>query len=196
MRQQDDASQTVSELVTQRLVLRVLNSQSAELCCKYAIENREHFAATAPYRTSDYYGTTYWENRLSGSWDRLNQKNSVEFFVFEKSDTSRIVGDCTFDKFVFGAFQACYLGYNLDKTAVGRGYMTEALQAAIPFVFSVTGVHRIMANYVPTNARSAALLKRLGFRVEGYARDYLYLNEKWQDHILTALHTDDWAIKE
>lgn len=35
------------------------------------------------------------------------------------------------------------------------------------------------------------LLKRLGFVVEGYARDYLMINGLWQDHILTSL-VDQW----
>jgi ribosomal-protein-alanine N-acetyltransferase len=44
-----------------------------------------------------------------------------------------------------------------------------------------------MANYIPTNERSGLLLKRLGFAVEGYARDYLLINGQWRDHVLTAL---------
>ena len=65
--------------------------------------------------------------------------------------------------------------------------MTEALSAAIPFVFETIGMHRIMANYMPANERSGALLRKLGFEVEGFARNYLYINGGWQDHILTAL---------
>jgi ribosomal-protein-alanine N-acetyltransferase len=44
-----------------------------------------------------------------------------------------------------------------------------------------------MANYVPTNERSGRLLRRLGFVVEGYARDYLFIGGRFQDHVLTAL---------
>lgn len=48
------------------------------------------------------------------------------------------------------------------------------------------GLHRIMANYCPENVRSGKLLARLGFEQEGLARDYLYLNGRWRDHILTS----------
>lgn len=44
-----------------------------------------------------------------------------------------------------------------------------------------------MANYVPTNERSGRLLRRLGFTVEGYARDYLFIDGAWRDHVLTSL---------
>jgi ribosomal-protein-alanine N-acetyltransferase len=36
-------------------------------------------------------------------------------------------------------------------------------------------MNRIMANYMPNNTRSAAVLGRLGFTIEGTASAYLYL---------------------
>jgi ribosomal-protein-alanine N-acetyltransferase len=45
---------------------------------------------------------------------------------------------------------------------------------------------------MPRNQRSGNLLKRLGFVVEGYARDYLLINDRWEDHILTSLTNPDW----
>ena len=36
------------------------------------------------------------------------------------------------------------------------------------------------------------LLRRLGFVVEGYARDYLFLNGQWRDHVMTSLTNPDW----
>lgn len=43
-----------------------------------------------------------------------------------------------------------------------------------------------MANYMPTNEQSGRLLRKLGFSVEGYARDYLLLQGTWKDHPLTS----------
>jgi ribosomal-protein-alanine N-acetyltransferase len=65
--------------------------------------------------------------------------------------------------------------------------MSEALRATIAHVFGTLKLHRIMANHLPENTRSAALLKKLGFAVEGYARDYLFIAGAWRDHVLTAL---------
>jgi ribosomal-protein-alanine N-acetyltransferase len=50
-----------------------------------------------------------------------------------------------------------------------------------------------MAGYVPHNIRSAAVLRRAGFTVEGYARDYILINGRWEDHILTAITNPDWS---
>lgn len=71
--------------------------------------------------------------------------------------------------------------------------MYEGAQAAIRYMFRQQRMHRIMANYMPHNQRSGALLKRMGFEKEGYAKDYLLINGKWQDHVLTALINQEWT---
>ena len=71
--------------------------------------------------------------------------------------------------------------------------MYEAAKLAIHYALYELRLHRIMANYLPTNERSARLLRRLGFVVEGYARDYLYINGAWRDHILTSLTHSKWG---
>ncbi|GJA95297.1 hypothetical protein KAM358_31290 [Aeromonas caviae] len=65
--------------------------------------------------------------------------------------------------------------------------MQEVVAAGIDHLFRERGLHRIMASYMPANLRSGALLERLGFEQEGYARDYLMINGRWEDHVLTAL---------
>ncbi len=48
------------------------------------------------------------------------------------------------------------------------------------------------ANHPPENERSAKVLARLGLTKEGLAREYLFLNEKWHDHVLNALINPSW----
>ena len=82
---------------------------------------------------------------------------------------------------------AAWLGYNLDESEQGKGYMTEALTASIAYVFRVINVHRLNASYIPSNVKSARILRKLGFVVEGYARDFLFIDGKWRDHILAGI---------
>ena len=65
--------------------------------------------------------------------------------------------------------------------------MHEALTLGIDFMFQEMALHRIMANYMPRNERSARVLQRLGFAIEGQAKDYLMINGRWEDHTLTSL---------
>ncbi len=80
----------------------------------------------------------------------------------------------------------------MDAEHQGEGYMHEALAAAIEYVFTDLNIHRIQANYQPSNHRSGRLLERLGFAIEGYARNYLLIDGAYRDHILTSLTNPDW----
>ena len=64
--------------------------------------------------------------------------------------------------------------------------MSEAVAAAVNYAFNELGLHRVMANNLPHNAPSANLLRKLGFVTEGYARNYLFIDGQWRDHVLTA----------
>lgn len=65
--------------------------------------------------------------------------------------------------------------------------MTEALQITTEYLFTKMNIHRIMANCMVKNKRSLAVLSRVGFVKEGVAKDYLMINGRWEDHILTSL---------
>ncbi len=77
---------------------------------------------------------------------------------------------------VRGSFHACYLGYSIAQKWQGQGLMFEALTAAIRHMQRTQHIYRIMANYMPDKKRSGALLERLGFEKEGYAKDYLLID--------------------
>ena len=71
--------------------------------------------------------------------------------------------------------------------------MTTVVEQGTRIMFSDYGLHRIEANYMPRNARSARVLERCGFVREGFAEAYLEINGKWEDHVLTSLTNRDHA---
>jgi len=53
-------------------------------------------------------------------------------------------------------------------------------------------LHRVEAACLPINVPSRSLLLRTGFQQEGYARNYLLIDGKRQDHLLFAILKEDW----
>ena len=70
--------------------------------------------------------------------------------------------------------------------------MREALAAILDHALGPFGLHRVMADYMPCNRRSARLLSRLGFVEEGLAHSYLEIAGRWEDHVLTSLTSEAW----
>ena len=173
---------------TGRLRLMAPQPDHAQALRDYMARNREHFAPYLPPLPDGLHTLEFWHERLAAWREEVSNDQSLRLLLIEREGNERmVVGDCAFTNIVRGPFQACHLGYKLDRQFVGRGLMREALDGAIGHAFHTLKLHRIMANYQPTNERSGRLLRRLGFTIEGYARDYLFLNGAWRDHILTSL---------
>lgn len=178
----------IPRIETERLLLTLPPQEEAARLLAYFEENREHLERWSPAPPSGFYTEKFWRERLAQARAEFQQDQSLKLALRERRrPKGKVLGVCNFTNFVRGPFQACYLGYSLDHRFEGRGLMMEALRAATLYVFENLRLHRIMANYIPTNERSGRVLRRLGFTVEGYAHDYLLIDGRWQDHILTSL---------
>lgn len=177
---------------TERLVLRMAELGDAPEIVRYFRENREHLADSRPTMGPEFFTEGFWHAQVHAAQAEFRTDRSLRTFIFDKAQPGRVIGNVNFVQFNRGAAHYCVLGYGLAKDREGTGMMREALQAALRYVFSELNMHRVMANYVPWNQRSGGLLRRLGFVVEGYARDYLFLNGRWCDHVLTSLINPDW----
>jgi ribosomal-protein-alanine N-acetyltransferase len=102
-----------------------------------------------------------------------------------------LVGGLTLANIRRGVAQAGSIGYWIGEPFAHQGYMTAAIRALVPFCFGNLRLHRLEAACIPTNRASIGLLEKTGFQREGYARGYLCINGKWQDHYLYARLTDD-----
>jgi ribosomal-protein-alanine N-acetyltransferase len=119
---------------------------------------------------------------------RLEQ--SYAFFVFRQKDDA-LAGGLTLSNFRRGVAQTCTLGDWMGRPYAGRGLMSAAVRATIPFVFETLHLRRIEAACLPGNDSSIHLLERVGFSREGLARQYLCIDGRWQDHLLFAFLKGD-----
>ncbi|HEY9857639.1 MAG TPA: GNAT family N-acetyltransferase [Stenomitos sp.] len=179
-------------LESDRLVLRMGTPPEVPEILRYYRDNQAHLGPFDPARPPDFYTESFWQEQVRRNLHEYRADQSLRLFLFAQKDPTCILGTVNFTAFVRGVSHSCNLGYGLASEAVGKGYLTEVLPVALGFVFDRLAMHRVQANYMPHNERSGALLKRLGFVIEGYARDYLYINGAWRDHLLTSLTNPNW----
>lgn len=181
-------SQAFPRLETERLVLSIPEVSDAPRLLAYNQRNREHLRPFSPPEPAGTAELQFWHRYVERVQREFANGVSVPLrLALRASPTGSFIGAVSLTQIFRGPFAACYLGYQLDFGHVGRGLMLEALRAVIAHTFDTLELHRIMANYVPDNLRSAKVLAKLGFVVEGYARDYLFIDGRWQDHVLTSL---------
>jgi ribosomal-protein-alanine N-acetyltransferase len=180
------------KLETERLIVREAQFGDEQSIVNYLTENRVfHLPFEAP-RPGDYYTLPYWTQRIYSTHYKPDEDRNLQLFIFSKVDPGLVLGYANYYNIMYGAFYACHVGYMLAEFAQGTGVMQEALRVGIDYMFRARRMHRIMANYMPKNKRSGKTLKNLGFVQEGVAKKFLYVNGKWEDHILTSLTNKNW----
>lgn len=177
---------------TQRLVIRLAEVGNVPEVIRYYRENREHLEPFSPRYPADFLDEATWLEQVHTREAEFAAGSGFRAFLFPRAMPNRIIGNLNITQVNRGAFQSCVLGYNLAADEQGKGYMTEAVEAAVALVFATWRLHRVAAGYMPRNTRSAAVLERCGFQVEGHAPAYLLINGRWEDHVLTAITNPSW----
>ncbi len=120
--------------------------------------------------------------------ERYQQDNQKSLLIM--LDT-HIVGVINISEIVRGAFQSAYLGFYGAIDFAGQGWMSKGLKAVIDYAFNEMKLHRLEANIQPENHASLNLVRRNGFREEGFSLRYLKINDKWCDHLRFAITQED-----
>ena len=175
------------DLVGPRVTVRLARLSDAEALLAFHSRNLEHLRRWSPPMPDDFLTIGYWRRWASSAKSLFDQDRSIRLVVLPRRGPTRLIGQVNVSHIQRGALCAGTVGYQIDVGLEGQGYMSEAMRLAIGYCFGPFGLHRLVATYIPTNARSAGLLRRLGFEIEGYARAYLFIDGAWRDHVLTAL---------
>lgn len=172
---------------TERLILKMLNEDEAQLVLDYYIRNKEFLAEWESRREEGFYTLEVQRDSLFNDVESHRRGTSLRLWVFKKEDESKVIGCVSFQNIVRSIMQSCISGYKSDISEAGKGYMTEALHKAIEVVFTEYDLHRVEAPVMPKNKASIKVLKKLGFREEGITKQMLKVNGVWEDHIRWSL---------
>ena len=184
------------ELLTERLRIQSSQQVLAEEALDFFSRNRNHLTPWDPPWADDFLTRPFHAQRLERSEQEFDSGTAYRYWMRQgDQSTPRVIGCIHISNVVRGAFHSAMLGYCMDGMLQGRGLMTEALRAVITEMFSPrVRLHRLQANHMPENLRSAAVLMRLGFQTEGLAPSYLFINGAWRDHVVTARINEDFDL--
>ena len=85
------------------------------------------------------------------------------------------------------------LGWSLRPEEAGKGYATEAVEAALRICFQDLGLRRVTASCFAANTASYRLMERVGMRREARTvKDALHPSGEWMDGYSYALLADEW----
>lgn len=133
--------------------------------------------------------------RYRGYLDRLESGTAMGFFIARRSDDA-LVGVVNVNDIVMGGLRSGTLGYYAGAAFARKGYMTEGLSLVLDYTFTTGDLHRIESNIQPTNAASIALVRKLGFRKEGFSPAFMQIDGVWRDHERWAILASEWIERK
>ncbi len=177
------------ELTTERLLLR---RWRAEDRTPFAALNADpevmrHFPALMTRAESD---------ALAGRLEAHFEREGWGLWAMEQRSTGAFLGFTGLARPTFDApfMPAVEIGWRLARAAWGQGYASEAARASTAFAFDELGLDEIVSMAVVANARSRAVMERLGMHRDP-AEDFdhpLVAAPRLRRHVLYRLTAAEW----
>ncbi len=129
---------------------------------------------------------------LARAEERAASNDGGQFAVIE---SGRIVGAAGFDA-IDRDRRSTSIGYWLAADAQGFGAMTLAVAALLDLGFHTWGLHRVEVRVAAVNARSLAVVRRLGFVEEGVQLDAERVGDRHPELVVHAMLAHDWRARD
>lgn len=122
---------------------------------------------------------------------RIKRKIGVRWGIAPKG-RSNIIGTIGFNS--FHRNHKANLGYDLQFAYWNQGIVTEAAKEVINYGITHLGINRIEAEVMVGNSASDRVLEKLGFKLEGILRDWLFWQGNYYDMKMFSLLRKDFQL--
>lgn len=124
----------------------------------------------------------------------FSEKSGIWWAIADRQNNS-VVGACGFNAWS-RLHRSVDLGYWLMPEHWRQGILSEALPTIIRYAFREMGIHRLHADVDTENLASCALLRKLGFHLDGTQRDVEYKEGKFVSVHQYSLLASDGSASE
>jgi RimJ/RimL family protein N-acetyltransferase len=121
--------------------------------------------------------------------------DSLTFAVHLRAK-DRLIGSCAFSQLDTDNGSAMFHITIGEKDMWGHGYGTEATRLMLAHAFTNMGLHRVGLAVFAFNERAIRSYEKVGFVVEGRARDAIYRDGRYWDEIDMSLLESEWQATQ
>jgi ribosomal-protein-alanine N-acetyltransferase len=174
-----------TQLIGPRVLLRMADSENWRAWRTLREASRDFLVPWEPLWPSNALSYGFFCSLLRRQWRDWRSGKGFAFTIFTHGGPKpELIGGITLGDVRYAAAQKGTIGYWIGQPYAGQGLMTEAVDLVCTFAFETLYLQRVEASCLPRNDASKALLTRMGFEQEGYAKAYLQINGKREDHLL------------
>jgi ribosomal-protein-serine acetyltransferase len=179
-----------SARVNDEIELRLIDRQCTEMLFKLIDANRDHIRKWHPW--VDAIRTNVAVERAIINWQQQYMNNRGFYAgVWYQDRFCGVINHLNVD----WVNRWTALGYWLDAGHQGKGIMTTCCRAMIDHSFTVWKLNRITIECATENTRSRAIPERLGFKLEGIARQIEWVHDRFVDHAMYSLLRSEYKAK-
>lgn len=174
-------------LETERLILRRFAPEDAQPM----FDNWASDAQVAEYMTWAPHENIGITQALIQEWiAAYDRPENYNWVLVRKSDGMQIGNISVVHQCAETACAA--LGWCLSRALWGQGYMPEAAEAVLQYLFETVGFRRIEATHNAENPKSGRVMQKIGMTQEGVLRQHGFVRGKTVDEVWYSILADEY----
>ena len=156
--------QEIPTIESETVILRKMRSEDAT-------ELYQYYNNKSVYQYLDWNGpsSALHAGEVIQRWNKGFEDGWIIRFAIAEKKTDKIIGTIFLNNF---EEKRAEIGYELSEAYWKKGIMTEVMRLVLGLGFHKLGFVRIQACVCEENIASKQLLKKLGFKEEGYLRQF------------------------
>jgi len=172
---------------TERLILRRLKHEDAQEMFDGWCNDPE----VTKYLTWGPHGNVDITKMLLKQWVPLYENGDYFNWGMELKGSGKLIGNISVVQ-VREDIGEALIGYCMNRTYWGNGYMPEALRAVEDFLFGVVGMNRVCATHDVNNPKSGRVMQKAGMKYEGTLRQAGLNMQGICDSVCYSMIRSDW----